>query len=454
MIQPAPRIQIVKKRSKNFQEVSLGYSKKITMEEARRCPQCSEPACREACPLGIDIPGFIRLLREGDALKALEKIQLDSYFAGVCGRICHAPCEASCILFKESAAVGIKQLERFASDHGRKKLSLFKKPHQAGKKIAVIGSGPSGLTAAAFLLKMGYQVTVFESFIYPGGVLFYGVPEFRLPNSVVNQDIASIKDLGADIRLATQFGKNVTLEELKQQDYRAVLLAMGSGGAYFFNIPGAHFGGVYFAEEILIEVNVYTHALIKRILGKKLGQHIAVLGAGQAALDCARVCVRLGKTVSIVHHGTEDEIGLLPDEREFAKEEGVRFEVLANPLEIMGNNDGFVSGLKCVRMDYADPDGKGDWALIPVPDSEFILDVDTIIIAAGHKVNEAVSLLFPKIKKTKRGLLKVDEKSQATSLPEIFAAGDLVEAHKYAVEAMASGKKAALALDGYLKNKV
>jgi glutamate synthase (NADPH/NADH) small chain len=454
MIQPVPKTQLIKKRIRNFHEVLSGYSKKVAMEEARRCPQCSEHDCRAACPLGIDIPGFIRLLREGDAVKALEKIQLDSFLSGVCGRICHAPCEASCILTKESAAIGIKLLERFAADHGRKKFPLFKKPRQDGKKIAVVGSGPAGLTAASFLLKMGYRVTIFESFIYPGGILSYGVPEFRLPKNVVNNDIAAIKDLGAEIYPATQFGKNITLDELKKQDFRAVLLAMGSGGAYFLNIPGSHYGGVYFAEEILIEANVYNAGLVKRALGRKLGGHVAVLGAGHAALDCARICVRLGKKVSIVHHGTEEEIGLLENERELAREEGVRFEAMANPLEIEGNNDNMVSGLKCVRMDYADPDGKGNWELIPVPDSEFILDADSVIMAAGHKPNVSVSLLFPKIKKTKDGLVKINEKTHATSMPEIFAAGDLIEGHKYAVEAMASGKKAAFALDGYLKDKV
>jgi len=401
------------------------------------------------CPLGIAIPRFIRYLREGDVANAYQVIKEANWLPAVCGRICSAPCEAACVLNEEKAPIGIRALERYASDNGRAR-PIKAKEHK-GKKIAVVGSGPAGLTAAAQLAQKGFQVTIFESLDRPGGILRYGIPEFRIPRKVLDQEINEIKALGVDIQTNIFIGQTITLDELKKDGYEAILLAMGAGIPKFMELRGAHLGGVYYGEEFLMRVNLTKSAPFGRnqsnfIVGKK----VVVIGSGNTALDCARCARRLGGEVTLIFRRTEEEMYVRAEERDLAKEEGIHFEPLAKPVEILADQNHFVAGLKCVRMDYADAGGNNQWQLEPVPDSEFIIDVDTVVIAIGHRPNSLVSKLSSKLALNKDGTIKVDQTTFMTSVSGIFACGNVMTNAGPVVEAMASGKKAARGIEQFV----
>ena len=453
MAQPAVKTQPSERRVKNFGEVSLGFPKKLVFEEARRCPQCVDPVCMKGCPLGIDIPRFIRSLREGNVAGAYAKIKEANCFAAVCGRICSAPCEAACILNEEGAPpIGIRALERYAADFGRTKIAKRDQTFLGGKKIAVVGSGPTGLTAAAELAQRGYRVTVFESFDKPGGVLRYGIPEFRIPKKTLDHEIDEIRASGVTIEVNFLIGHTATLEELVHQDFAAVLLATGAGIPKFMDLPGANLGSVYYGEEFLMRVNRAKSSFFSRKLDKlPVGQRIAVIGSGNTALDCARSGVRLGREVTLIFRRTEEDMRVKREERAYAKEEGVRFEPMVKPVEILADQSHFVGGLKCVRMDYADVHGSGDWQITRVPDSEFVIDVDTVVIAVGHNPNSLVGKNGSHLKINDDGTFKVNEKTGITSMPGIFAAGNVRTNAGPVVEAIASGKKVAEEIDHYLK---
>ena len=455
MAQPTVKTQASEKRIKNFSEVSLGFPKKIVFEEARRCPQCVTPTCVKGCPLGIDIPRFIRSLREGNVGAAYAKIKEQNCFPSVCGRICSAPCEASCILNEEGAPpIGIRALERYAADFGRSKIPKRSQPFLGGRKIAVVGSGPTGLTAASELAQRGYQVTVFESFDKPGGVLRYGIPEFRIPKKTLDIEINEIRASGIKMELNFPVGHTASLEELSRQDFAAILLATGAGIPKFMDLPGANLGGVYYGEEFLMRVNRAKGSFSSRKPDKlPVGQRIAVIGSGNTALDCARIGVRLGREVTLVFRRTEEDMRVKREERAYAKEEGVRFEPMAKPVEILADSSHFVGGLKCVRMDYADTDGSGKWQIAEVPDSDFVIDVDTVVIAIGHHPNSLISKDAPHLKTNTDGTFRVNEKNGMTSIPAVFAAGNVRTNAGPVIEAISSGKKAADEIDGYLKTK-
>ena len=407
----------------------------------------------KGCPLGINIPRFIRCLREGNVAGAYEIIKEENYFPSVCGRICSAPCEAACILSEEGApSIGIRALERYAADFGRSKAAKRNQAFLGGKKIAIVGSGPTGLTAAAELAQRGYQVTVFESFDKPGGVLRYGIPEFRIPKKILDNEINEIRGFGVKIEVNSAIGYTTTLEELMRQDFTAVLLATGAGIPKFMDLPGANLGGVYYGEEFLMRVNRAKTTFFLRKLDKlPVGQRIAVIGSGNTALDCARIGVRLGREVTLIFRRTEEDMRVKRQERVYAKEEGVHFEPMVKPVEILADPSHFVGGLKCVRMDYADTDGSGEWKITQVPDSEFVIDVDTVVIAIGHNPNSLVSKNVPQLQTNNDGTLKVNEKNGITSVPGVFAAGNVRTNTGPVIGAIASGKKAAEEIDDYLK---
>ncbi len=403
------------------------------------------------CPIGINIPGFIRSLREGDVKGAFAKIREKNPFPSICGRICSAPCEIACVLNEEHAPIGIRGLERYASDFGRQSLSK-QKPSSNGKKIAIIGSGPSGLAASYELANKGYQVTVFEALDQAGGVLRYGIPEFRIPKKILDQEINELKTLGVDIQTSVYLGQTVTIDELLTKGFKAVLLATGAGIPKFMELPGTHLGGVYYGEEFLMRVNLIKPGLFsKGAPDFSIGSKIAVIGSGNTALDCARACKRFDCEVTLVFRRTEEEMWVRKEERELGKEEGIIFEPLVKPIEIQDNGNQFVSGLKCVRLDYAHTDDKSKWDLLEVPESQFTLDVDTVIMAVGHKPNSLIKNLSQAMTFNPDGSIKIDPETFQTSIPKVFACGNVVTNAGPIVEAIASGKKAAEKMIEFLK---
>ena len=397
--------------------------------------------------MGINIPGFIRLLREGDIAGAYQKIREANWFPSICGRICSSPCELACVLTEENAPIGIRALERFASDHGRSR-GREEKPRLKGKKVAVVGAGPSGLTASAELAKKGFQVTIFESQDKLGGVLRYGIPEFRLSPKILDREIEEIISLGIDVRNHFFVGQTASLDELFKEGFQAILLASGAAVPKFADLPGSNLGGVYYGEEFLLRCHLlHTQRLPRGSSPFFLGQKVVVVGSGNTALDCARTAVRLGREVTIIFRRTEDDMGVRKDEREYAKEEGIRFESLVKPIEILPNDQHFVYAVKCVRMDYADSQETGHWQLIPVPDSEFLLEADTVVIAIGHAPN---SLLLKEIKLNDDGSIQIDKETGMTSREGVFACGNVVTNAGPVVQALASGKKAAQCVEQYL----
>ena len=405
----------------------------------------------KGCPIGIDIPGFIRLLREGNVTAAYEKIKEQNPLPSICGRICSAPCELSCILTEEGAPIGIRALERYASDFGRTKPVKRSSIVGNSKKVAIVGSGPTGLSAAGELAKKGYQVTIFESLDRPGGVLRYGIPEFRIPKKILDQEIQDIKSLGVEIETNFYVGQTTTLEELSQKGFSAILLAMGAGLPKFMDLPGANLGGVYYGEEFLMRVNLTKSKIFNRVKADFfLGQKVAVIGSGNTALDCARTAKRLGREVTLIFRRTEDEMRVRKQEREWSKEEGIVFESLVKPMEIVAGQNNFVSGVRCIRMDYAETETSDQWELTAVPDSEFVLDVDTVVIAIGHRPNSLISRMVPNLKINEDGTIVVDEKNQ-TSISGVFASGNIVTNAGPVVEAIAAGKQAAENINRYLR---
>ena len=455
--------QDIRERIKNFSEVSLGYSEPQERLEAERCLLCKEPLCVKGCPVGIDIPAFIRLLRENKPQEALRKIKEKNNLPAVCGRVCpqEDQCEGRCILNKKNLPINIGALERYAADYGKvhspqsivhreKKLSAVDRGRLT--KVAVVGSGPAGLTAAADLAKMGFLVTLFESLHSAGGVLAYGIPEFRLPKKIVAEELGYIQSLGVEIKTDILIGKTYSLSELFEKGYQAVFLGLGAGLPQFLGIPGENLGRVYSANEFLTRINLmkaYKFPEYKTPIN--IGKKIAVIGAGNVALDSARCALRLGSEVTIVYRRTEAEMPARIEEIENAREEGVKFQLLTQPIKIMGDDKGFVRGMECLKMELGEPDVSGRKRPIPIKDSDFILEVDTVIVAIGQTPNPLLGKAESRIKVNPRGTIFVDE-NLMTSIPGVFAGGDIVTGADTVIAAMGAGKKAALAIDNYLKN--
>ncbi len=455
--------QPAQERIKNFFEVALGFSKEQAEEEAKRCLQCKDPLCVKGCPVGIDIPAFIKLILEGKRKEALEKIKEKNNLPAVCGRVCpqEDQCEGVCILNKKSIPINIGALERYASDvesavscpalpAGRQVSAVSKKDKKG--KVAVVGSGPAGLTCAADLAKMGYQVTVFESLHTPGGVLVYGIPEFRLPKKIVQNEVGYIKSLGVDIRTDTLAGNTYTMEELFKEGFKAIFIAVGAGLPQFLGIPGENLKRVYSANEFLTRVNLmkaYKFPEYATPLG--IGKKVAVIGGGNVALDCSRVALRLGKEVTLVYRRTEKEMPGRREEIENAKEEGVIFKILTQPIKILNDREGFVNGLECIKMVLGEPDESGRKKPVPVKDSNFILEVDTVIVAVGQRPNPLLAKVTPKLKTNTDGTISVDSNFM-TSLRGVFAGGDIITGADTVISAMGAGKKAAKAINEFIKN--
>lgn len=440
----------VKERVKCFKEVALGYTEKQAIAEASRCLQCKKPRCVEGCPVNVDIPSFIRLIRDGKFKEAISKIKERNSLPAICGRVCpqENQCMAMCVLGVKGAPIDIGALERFAADWERRKgIKKSETAPPTGKKIAVVGSGPAGLTAAAELVKMGHEVTVFEALHIPGGVLMYGIPEFRLPKEVVMDEIKYVKSLGVKIVTDVVIGKTLTLRELFEMGFHAVFLGVGAGLPRFLGIPGETLCGIYSANEFLIRVNLMkAYRFPEYDTPVKVGKKVAVIGGGNVAMDAARSALRLGGDVTVIYRRTEREMPARRAEVENAKEEGVKFLFLAAPVRFIGDNRGWVRGIECIRMRLGEPDESGRRRPIPIKGSEFQVEVDTVIVAIGQKPNPLAVLGEPRIKVTKHGTIVVNPETYETTMKGVFAAGDIVTGNATVISAMGAAKKAAQAI--------
>ena len=456
--------QLPQERIKNFFEVALGYSQEQAEKEAKRCLQCKDPFCIKGCPVEIDIPIFIRLIQEGKRREALEKIKEKNNLPAVCGRVCpqEDQCEAVCVLHKKKIPINIGALERYAADFEldrsqeaglrSKKLQTLNSKLQA--KIAVVGSGPAGLTCAADLAKMGYQVTLFESLHLPGGVLVYGIPEFRLPKQIVHNEVEYIKGLGVELKTDTLIGNTYTIGDLFEKGFKAIFIGVGAGLPQFLGIPGENLDRVYSANEFLTRVNLMkAYKFPEYATPINIGKKVVVIGGGNVAFDCARVALRLGREVTLVYRRTENEMPARKEEVQNAKDEGVLLKILTQPIKIIGDEKGFVKGLECLKMQLGEPDASGRRRPISIKDSNFILGVDTVIVAIGQNPNPLLPKVTPGLKTREDGTIVVNENFM-TLIPEVFAGGDIISGADTVISAMGAGKKAAVAIDSYIKNKV
>lgn len=450
--------QDAKTRIKNFNEVALGYTEEDALKEAERCIQCKKPKCREGCPVQVNIPEFISKVREKDFIGAANSIKQYNNLPAICGRVCpqENQCEKYCVVGKKGDPVGIGRLERFVADYAMKHDANKPEPVPSnGKKVAVVGAGPAGLTCAGDLRKMGYEVTVFEALHVPGGVLMYGIPEFRLPKAVVQQEIDTLRDLGVEIKVNSVIGKIDNVNQLLEQGFDAVFIGTGAGLPYFLNIPGENYNGVYSANEFLTRVNLMKGYLFPEYdTPVKIGRRVAVCGAGNVAMDAARTALRLGaEEVYIVYRRSKAEIPARAEELEHALEEGVQLKLLTSPVEIFGDENGWVTGMKCLRYELGEPDESGRRRPIPIEGSEFTMEVDTVIMAIGQGPNPLVPSTTEGLETTKWGTIVADEETGQTSLEGVFAGGDIVTGAATVILAMGAGKKAAQAIDAYLKQK-
>ncbi len=449
-------------RACNFNEVALGYTQEIAIAEANRCLECKNKPCVNGCPVSIDIPHFISKIKCGDFEGAYEVISLSSSLPAVCGRVCpqETQCESKCTLGIKFEPVGIGRLERFVADwHNCNSRQQPTKPKSNGQKVAVVGSGPSGLTCAGDLAKKGYEVTVFEALHTAGGVLVYGIPEFRLPKSIVAKEIETLEQLGVDIQTNVVIGKTLTIDELFDMDYKAVFIGSGAGLPNFMGIPGESLKGVYSANEFLTRSNLMKAYLDNPETPIMKGGKVAVVGGGNVAMDAARTALRLGaEKVYIVYRRSLDELPARNEEVEHAIEEGIVFQLLSNPVEILGYNNpdnprdvknGFVTGIKCIKMELGEPDEKGRRRPIEIPNSEFILDVDTVIISIGTSPNPLIKNTTDGLEVNNRGGIIVTEDG-LTSREGVYAGGDAVTGAATVISAMGAGKTAAKAIEEYL----
>ena len=448
-------------RAHNFNEVALGYTAEIALEEAQRCLNCKNRPCVEGCPVNIDIPDFISKIKEGDFEGAYGVITKSSSLPAVCGRVCpqETQCESKCTMGVKFEPVGIGRLERFVADyHNENCKEAPQKPQSNGHRVAVIGSGPSGLTCAGDLAKKGYKVTVFEALHTAGGVLVYGIPEFRLPKSIVAKEVDTLKQLGVDVETNVVIGKTLTVDELFDMGYEAIFIGSGAGLPNFMNIPGESLKGVYSANEFLTRSNLMK-AYKDSDTPIMKGGRVAVVGGGNVAMDAARTALRLGaEKVYIVYRRSIEELPARAEEVEHAKEEGIEFRLLCNPTEILGYNNendprdpknGFVTGMKCVKMQLGEPDASGRRRPVEIPGSDFTLDVDTVIMAIGTSPNPLIKSTTDGLEVNRRGGIVVNEDG-LTSRKGVYAGGDAVTGAATVISAMGAGKVAAAAIDKYL----
>ncbi len=448
-----------KARGKNFNEVALGYSPEQALEEASRCLQCPKRPCTEGCPVGVDIPDFIKAIVDGNMPEAVRVLKGKNSLPGICGRVCpqESQCESACTLGKRDAPIAIGRLERYVADWDRANKQAINSPADPptpnGRRVAVVGSGPAGLTAAADLAKMGHSVTIFEALHVAGGVLMYGIPEFRLPKEIVQNEVDYVTSLGVELKLDSVIGKIDTVDELLGNGYDAVFLGTGAGLPMFLNVPGENLCGIYSANEFLTRTILMKGYLFPEYdTPITIGKRVAVIGGGNVAMDSARCSLRLGaREVYIVYRRSEAEMPARREEVENAMEEGIVFKFLTNPTGFLGSGRGWVMGMECIEMELGEPDESGRRRPIPKPGSEFLMNVDTVVVALGNNPNPLIAATTEGLETTRRGTIVADETTGKTVKPKVWAGGDIVTGAATVISAMGAGKRAAASIDAYLK---
>jgi glutamate synthase (NADPH/NADH) small chain len=455
---PMPK-QKPEDRIHNFNEVAVGYTMEQAVAEAERCLQCPKPQCIQGCPVELDIPAFIKEIKEKNFDEAIRIVKEKNSLPAICGRVCpqETQCQKFCVLGKKGDPSSIGRLERFVADYELHK--GVKVPPRSkssiGGKVAVVGSGPAGLTAAADLAKLGYEVVIFEALHVPGGVLMYGIPEFRLPKKIVQAEVDYIKKLGVDIKTDHMIGRLYTIDELFEQGFDAVFIGTGAGLPGFMRIPGENLGGIYSANEFLIRVNLMKAYIFPEYdTPIRVGKKVAVIGGGNVAMDSARCSLRLGaEEVWIVYRRSRKEMPARLEEVENAEEEGIKFKFLTTPVRFLGDKSGWVTGMECITMRLGEPDESGRRRPIPIKGSEFVMDVDTVVIAIGQTPNPIIQRTTKGLKTTRRGTIVVKEKTGKTSKKAVYAGGDVVSGAATVISAMGAGKRAARSIHRYLVRK-
>ena len=446
-----------KVRAHNYNEVALGYTEEMALEEATRCIQCPKRPCVAGCPVNVDIPEFIKALKDKNMPEAVKILKGKNALPAICGRVCpqETQCEQVCALGKKKVPIAIGRLERYVADWdlaNKDKRPPVVIPPPTGKRVAVIGSGPAGLTAAADLAKFGHKVTIYEALHTAGGVLMYGIPEFRLPKAVVQAEVDYVKSLGVDIQLDSVMGKLATVDELLEKDFDAVFLGTGAGLPMFLNIPGENLNGVYSANEFLTRVNLMKAYLFPEYdTPIKIGKHVAVIGGGNVAMDAARCALRLGaEKVYIVYRRSRTEMPARHEEVENAEEEGIIFKFLTNPKQIIGDENGWVEGMECYEMELGEPDASGRRRPVTKPGSEFMIEVDVVVVALGTTPNPLIPATTKGLDTTKHGTVVADEQSGKTVKDQVWAGGDVVTGAATVISAMGAGKRAASSINEFL----
>ncbi len=445
-------------RAHNFEEVALGYTQETAMQEAKRCLQCKKPLCIQGCPVEVLIPDFIKKIAEGEFEESARVLKIKNSLPAVCGRVCpqEVQCESKCILGIKGESVAIGRLERFAADFGMKSNEAkIETVEPTGKRVAIIGAGPAGLACAGDLAKAGHAVTILEALHVAGGVLMYGIPQFRLPKEIVQTEISNLKKMGVEILTNQVVGKITSVDELMENGYDAVFIGTGAGLPYFMNIPGENLNGVYSANEFLTRTNLMKgYKFPDYATPVKVGKNVAVLGAGNVAMDSARTALRLGaENVYIVYRRSRAEMPARHEELEHAEEEGIQFRLLTNPVAIQGDERGWVKSLTCLRYELGEPDASGRRSPIAIKGSEFEIPMDTVVVAIGQGPNPLVTTSTPGLELNKWGNIVVNEQTLLTSKPGVFAGGDIVTGAATVILAMGAGKQAAAGIDAYLKTK-
>jgi glutamate synthase (NADPH/NADH) small chain len=448
-----------RERAKQFTEVNLGYSKELARQEALRCIECAKPSCVDNCPVGVKVKDFVQLIVDGDYLGAAAKIREDNVLPAITGRVCPQEdhCEGGCLLKKRGESLGIGYLERFVADYEQKHFDISRivKPHPTGKKVAIVGSGPSGLTAAGDLVQKGHQVHVFEALHEIGGVLVYGIPEFRLPKAIIREQVDYMRAMGVEFETDVVVGRTVTIDELLEEEgYDGVFIGTGAGLPQFMGIPGEHLNGVYSANEFLTRINLmhsYEFPNYDEPMVDFRGKNVAVIGGGNTALDAIRSALRLGAGKAfILYRRSEVEMPARIEEVKHAKEEGIELQMLTAPLEFLDDGKGWLAGVRCQKMELGEPDASGRRRPLPIAGSEYVVPLSVAVIAIGTSANPIVQSTTPGLSTNKKGYIVADENTQKTSRKGVFAGGDIVTGSATVILAMGAGRRAAAAIHEYL----